>query len=70
MGCDITKFYDDGAYDTNSMFNLMQSLNIESGIKIRKNPVPENMKGSKYRRSETGYMMLVRIMVKCIHIKG
>ena len=65
-GYNIKKFYGDGAYDTNNMFYTLDALNIESGIKIRKNAAPENMKGSKYRRREArlAISMVYKLWVK------
>ncbi|MEM4040112.1 MAG: transposase, partial [Thermoplasmata archaeon] len=48
----IKKFYGDSAYDTNNMFDILQSVGAEAAIKIRKNAAPENIRGSKRRRKE------------------
>ena len=49
-GYKIKKFYGDSAYDTNNMFDIIQSVGAEA--KIRKNVAPENIRGSKRRRKE------------------
>ena len=60
-GIGISKFFGDGAFDTNSMFSLLGSQRIDPIIKIRKNAAPDRYKGSKYRRravrryKESGY---------------
>ena len=41
----IKKFYGDSAYDTNNMFDILQSVGAEGAIKIRKNAAPENIRG-------------------------
>ncbi|MEM3290547.1 MAG: transposase [Candidatus Micrarchaeaceae archaeon] len=48
----MKKFYGDSAYDTNNMFDTLQSVGAEKVIKIRKNAAPENIRGSKRRRKE------------------
>ncbi|MEM3325762.1 MAG: IS5/IS1182 family transposase, partial [Thermoplasmata archaeon] len=48
----IKKFYGDSAYDTNNMFDILQSVGAEVAIKIRKNAAPKNIRGSKRRRKE------------------
>ncbi|MEM3667939.1 MAG: hypothetical protein QW388_04770 [Thermoplasmatales archaeon] len=35
------------------MFDIFESVGAEAAIKIRKNAVPENIRGSKKRRKET-----------------
>ena len=60
-GMKISKFFGDGAFDTNSMFGLLGSGGIDPIIKIRKNAASDRYKGSKYRRravrkyQESGY---------------
>ncbi|MEM0134816.1 MAG: transposase [Thermoplasmatales archaeon] len=55
----IKKFYGDSAYDTNNMFDIIQSVGAEAAIKIRKNAAPENINGFKRRRKERrGYKRL------------
>ncbi|MEM3290875.1 MAG: transposase, partial [Candidatus Micrarchaeaceae archaeon] len=48
----IKKFYGDSAYDTNNMFDILQSVGVKAAIIIRKNAAPENVRGSKRRRKE------------------
>ncbi|MEM3290497.1 MAG: hypothetical protein QW046_03175 [Candidatus Micrarchaeaceae archaeon] len=48
----IKKFYGDSAYDTNNMFDILQSVGVKAAIIIRKNAAPENVRGSKKRRKE------------------
>lgn len=52
MGKRIVKFYGDGTYDTNLMFNSLHSHGIAPVIKIRKNASPDRYAGNKYRRRE------------------
>ncbi len=60
-GMKISKFFGDGAFDTNAMFQMLGSQGIDPVIKIRKNAAPDRYKGSKYRRravrryQESGY---------------
>jgi len=51
-GVKVKKFYGDGAFDTNQMFELLHLLGAKSVIKIRKNAAPENIRSSKWRRKE------------------
>ncbi|MEM3858609.1 MAG: hypothetical protein QW478_04280 [Candidatus Micrarchaeaceae archaeon] len=46
----IKKFYGDSAYNTNNMFEILQSVGAEAAIKIRKNATPENIRGSKRKK--------------------
>ncbi|MEM4934936.1 MAG: hypothetical protein QXY78_03290 [Thermoplasmata archaeon] len=48
----IKKFYGDSAYDTNNMFDILQSVGTEEGIKIRKDATSENINEFKRRRKE------------------
>ncbi|MEM3334194.1 MAG: hypothetical protein QW745_08355 [Thermoplasmata archaeon] len=47
----IKKFYME-PYDTNNIFNILQSVGEETAIKIKKNAAPENIRGSKKRRKK------------------
>jgi len=49
-GIKLKKFYGDGAYDTNKMFNAIGEA--ESAIKIRKNATTYRCRGSMRRRQE------------------
>ena len=53
MGFDISKFFGDGSFDVNDLFDLLDQYAILSGIKIRKNASvdPEGV-GSWRRRQE------------------
>jgi len=48
----VKKFYGDGAFDTNSLFECLEESGIESAIKIRKNASTDYCRGSKRRREE------------------
>ena len=53
----LKKFYGDGAYDTNEIFNSISDA--ESAIKIRKNATTYRCRGSRRRRQEVReYMKL------------
>jgi hypothetical protein len=49
---DVKKFYGDGAFDTNSLFECLEESGIKSAIKIRKNASTGYCRGSKRRREE------------------
>ena len=49
-GVKVGRFYGDGAFDTNDLFDLMNSIGAMPVIKIRKNASTERCRGSKYRR--------------------
>jgi len=51
-GKKVKKFYGDGAYDTNALFDYLEKENIESAIKIRSNASNHYCRGSKRRRRE------------------
>jgi hypothetical protein len=51
-GVKVKKFYGNRAFDTNQIFELLHLLGAKSVIKNRKNAVPENIRGSKWRRKE------------------
>jgi len=51
-GVDVNKFYGDGAFDTNSLFDYLEKSKIESAVKIRKNASTDYYAGSKRRRKE------------------
>jgi len=56
-GIKLKKFYGDGAYDTNEIFNAIGDA--ESAIKIRKNATTYRCRGSRRRRQEVReYMKL------------
>ncbi|MEM3290282.1 MAG: hypothetical protein QW046_02045, partial [Candidatus Micrarchaeaceae archaeon] len=46
----IKKFFGDSEYDTNNMFDIIQSVGAETAIKIRKNAAPVNIRGSKIKK--------------------
>ena len=46
----ISRFYGDGAFDTNDLFDLMHQIGAMPVIKIRKNASADHYRGSKYRR--------------------
>lgn len=48
----VKKFYGDGSYDTNSLFDYLEKESIESAIKIRSNASNHYCRGSKRRRRE------------------
>ncbi|VUT23774.1 MAG: Transposase DDE domain protein [Candidatus Methanolliviera sp. GoM_asphalt] len=50
-GVTVKKFYGDGAFDTNALFEYLEESKIESAIKIRKN-ASTCCRGSKRRREE------------------
>ena len=50
-GVNVKKFYGDGAFDTNALFEYLEESKIESAIKIRKN-ASTCCRGSKRRREE------------------
>lgn len=60
-GMKIKKFYGDGAFDTNELFDLLDKDNIESAIKIRKNASTSRCRGSRRRRDE------IRLYRRCGH---
>ena len=49
-GIKISKFYGDGAFDTNDLFTLVHAIGASPIIKIRKNASTDHHRGSKYRR--------------------
>ena len=49
-GIGISKFYGDGAFDTNDLFTLIHAIGAWPVIKIRKNASTDHSRGSKYRR--------------------
>ena len=49
-GIKLKKFYGDGAYDTNEIFNVIGDA--ESAIKIRKNATTYRCRGSMRRRRQ------------------
>lgn len=51
-GVNIKKFYGDGAFDTNQLFDCIDEIGIESAIKIRGNASTDHCRGSKRRRRE------------------
>ena len=51
-GVDVKKFYGDGAFDANPLFDFLEKSKIESAIKIRKNASTDYCRGSKRRRKE------------------
>ena len=56
-GIKLKKFYGDGAYDTNKIFNVIGEA--ESAVKIRKNATTYRCRGSRRRRQEVReYMKL------------
>jgi len=56
-GIKLKKFYGDGAYDTNEIFNAIGDA--ESAVKIRKNATTYRCRGSRRRRQEVReYMKL------------
>jgi len=48
----VKKFYGDGAFDTNSLFDYLEASGIESAVKIRSNASNHYCRGSKRRRRE------------------
>ena len=52
----LKKFYGDGAYDTNKIFNVIGDA--ESAIKIRKNATTYRYKGRRRRQEVRKYMKL------------
>ena len=54
-GIKLKKFYGDGAYDTNEIFNAIGDA--ESAIKIRKNATTYRCRGSRRRRQEVRKFM-------------
>ena len=55
-GIKLKKFYGDGAYDTNEIFNVIGDA--ESAIKIRKNATTYRCKGRRTRQEVREYMKL------------
>jgi len=55
-GIKLKKFYGDGAYDTNEIFNSIGDA--ESAIKIRKNATTYRCKGRRRRQEVREYMKL------------
>ena len=51
-GVKIGKFYGDGAFDANDLFDLAHAIGVKPVIKIRKNACTDLQRGSKYRRRE------------------
>lgn len=51
-GKKIRKFYGDGAYDTNRMFDILEESDAEGAIKIRDNASKRHCRGSRRRRKE------------------
>ena len=49
-GVKVNKFYGDGAFDTNDLFDLTHSIGARPVIKIRKNAYTEYSRGSRHRR--------------------
>ena len=49
-GVKVNKFYGDGAFDTNDLFDLAHSIGARPVIKIRKNASTEYSRGSRHRR--------------------
>ncbi len=49
-GISISKFYGDGAFDSNEMFTSLDRLHIDPIIKIRKNASTDHVRGSMHRR--------------------
>ncbi len=51
-GVNIGRFYGDGAFDVNGLFDLIHSTGTRAIIKIRKNACTYRQRGSKHRRKE------------------
>lgn len=51
-GKKVKKFYGDGAFDTNPLFDCLEESKTESAVKIRKNASTDHCRGSKRRRRE------------------
>ena len=57
-GVNVGRFYGDGTFDVNDLFNLVHVTATKPIIKIRKNASTDRYRGSKYRRSVIrGYQM-------------
>lgn len=48
LGFDIDKFWGDGSFDTNDLFDILDKYNIDSAIKIRRNAIIDP--GGSWRR--------------------